>query len=104
MQMRPNWKTDRLETASTYLELRAHEVVDDGVDGAVEVAHAVSDDAGVHQELAKALVAGRVGRQGPIHHELRREEGGEEGEEIESRSSWDFLLAVASIKTRHMRT
>ena len=59
-----------------YLELRGHEVVDDGVDGRVEVAHAVGDDAGVHQDLADALVAGAVPLHVRVHEELQSEEDG----------------------------
>ncbi len=43
----------------SYFELSRHEVVDDGVDGGVEVAHAVRDDAPVDQEDHHLLVGRR---------------------------------------------
>jgi len=47
-------------TSISYFELSRHEVVDDGVDGGVEVAHAVRDDAPVDQEDHHPLVRRRT--------------------------------------------
>ena len=61
-------------TNSTYLELGGHEVVDDGVDGGVEVAHAVGDDSGIHEDLTDALLSRRVLLHVLVHEELRERE------------------------------
>ena len=54
-----------------YFELSWHEVVDDGVDGRVEVAHAVRDDAPVHQEHHHPLVGQGALLQGVVHDVLK---------------------------------
>ena len=53
------------------LELSRHEVIDDRVNGRVDVAHAVGDDAGVHQHVVQLVVGLAVLVHRLIHDILR---------------------------------
>ena len=70
-----------------------HEVVDDGVDGRVEVAHAVRDDAAVHQEDHHPLVSRRSLGQGMIHNELKPEH---KIVILKVRFQWHFIQCLIS--------